>query len=105
MSGYIILGAEGAILRSGASWSFILHYLHPDKLISDGYPCKENRYAIGGLINIWREVRIVTKREQLCIFMKHEDFKYHDLKCVQMQVIVTKEVSEEHLFKDSEEKD
>ena len=37
--------------------------------------------------------------------MKREDFGYHELYCVQRWVRVIREVSETHVFEDSEEKE
>ena len=37
--------------------------------------------------------------------MKHEDFGDHELYCVQRWVIFVREVSETHMFEDSEEKE
>ena len=48
------------------------------------YPNKDKRDVIGGLIINWREVITVTRREQLCIFMKYEDFLDHDMYCVKL---------------------
>ena len=47
----------------------------------------------------------VNRREQLCIFVKHEDFGYHELNCVQRWVRFIREGSEAHVFKDSEYKE
>ena len=60
---------------------------------------------IGGIIITWREVIPVTRREQLCIFMKHENFGDHALYYVQRWVRVIREGSETHVFEDIEEKE
>ena len=38
------------------------------------------------------------------VFVKHRDFKYHKLHCVQGQFRVDTEVSEVHLFEDIKDK-
>ena len=58
----------------GASLSVLLCYLHPVKLVFDRYPNKDKRDALGGILITPRDVIRVTSREQLYIFMKHEDF-------------------------------
>ena len=84
MSIYIILGAARAnftlekklamlnVLNSlkkkrqgiGASCSVFLHYLHPEKFISVRYTNKDKFGALVGITISWREVIIVTRREQ-----------------------------------------
>ena len=61
----------------GPSCSVLLRYLQQTKLIADRYPNKDKRDAHGGIIITRREVISVTRREQLYIFIKHEDFVYH----------------------------
>ena len=34
---------------------------------------------LGGIVITWREVITVARREQIYIFMKHEDLGYHEL--------------------------
>ena len=89
----------------GASCSVFLHYLHPAKLISYMYSKKDNCDALSGLIITPREVRRVTRREQLCIFMQHKYFEDHEFHCVQRWVRVNREGSEAHAFEDTEEKE
>ena len=89
----------------GASCSARLSYLHPSKLIYDRYTNKEKLDALGGIIINLRYVIRVTRREQLCIVMKHENFGDHELHCIQKWVRVIREDIETHLFKDSEEKE
>ena len=55
-----------------------------------------------GIIITQIEVIIVNRREQLCIFMKHEDFVYHSLYSIHGWVGDVREVSETHGFKYSE---
>ena len=74
-------------------------------MIYDRYPNKDKSDALGGLIITQRYVIRVTRREQLYIFMKHEDFGDHELHCVQRWVRVIVDGIESHVFKDSEEKE
>ena len=97
MSRYTILGAARAIftlekmlamsnvleamkkkrLCVGASCSFLLLCLRPVRLVSDRYPNKDKRGVLGGIIITQTEVITVTRRDQLCISMKYEDFGDH----------------------------
>ena len=60
---------------------------------------------LGELIITPRDVIRVTRREQLHIFMKHEDFVYHKLHYIQKWVRVIREGIEAHAFEDSEDKE
>ena len=57
----------GAISR----WIF---FLHPSKTINDKYPNKRGDVNICNLLEIQRETRTVTRREQMCIVMQNNDF-------------------------------
>ena len=63
----------------GASLSVLLFSLHQVRLISDRYLRRDKYDVLGGIIITLREVITVTRREQLCTFMKHEDFGNHEL--------------------------
>ena len=95
---------QNKILDKGASFSVLLPFLHPAKLIYDRYPNKYKRGALGGISITWREVIRFTIRDHLCIFVKHKDLVYHELHCVQRWVRFIIEVSETHVFKYIEEK-
>ena len=88
----------------GASCSVLLCYLHPSKLIYDRYPNKENRDTLVGIMITQIDIIRVDRREQLCIFMKHKDSGYHELKCIQKLIRFIIEGSETRVFKDSKEK-
>ena len=88
-----------------ASWSVLLHCIHPVKLGSDKYNNKDKRDALGGIIIAERYYIKVARREQFYIFMKHKDFRDHALHCVQMWVRFIREGSDSHLFEDIEDKD
>ena len=57
---------------------------------------------LGGIVIIHIYVIRVTKMEHLCIFMKHEDFGYQELHCIQKWVRVIREGIEAHSFEDIE---
>ena len=89
----------------GASYSVLLCFLHPAKLVSGRYKKKDNHDALIGIIITSREVIRVTIREQLFVFTQHEYFEYHELYCIQMWVVVNTEGYDAYFSKDSEEKD
>ena len=64
----------------GASCSFLLLYLYPYTLNYYRYTKKYKCDALGGIIVTRIDLIRVTRREQLCIFMKHKDFVYHELR-------------------------
>ena len=68
----------------GASCSVLIYYLQPDNLIAHRYPNKDKHDALSRIIIMRRDFKRVTRREQLYIFMKHEDLKDKALHCVQM---------------------
>ena len=86
----------------GDSWLVILRWLHQEIFIADRYPNKDKYDSLSGIIITRREVIRFTRREQLCIFMQHEEFEDHMLHCVKMWVIVNIEVYDRHVFEDSE---
>ena len=88
----------------GASCSSHLSYLHPAKLIYNRYTNKDKLDALGGIIINLRYVIRVTRREQLCIVLKHENFGDHELHCIQKWVRVIREGSEANAFKYIEQK-
>ena len=47
-------------------------------MIYDKYPNKEKCDALGGIIIDQRDGIRVTRREHLCIFIKHKDFGDHE---------------------------
>ena len=50
-------------------------FLHPSKTINDKYPNKRGDVNICDLLEIQREMKTVTRREQMCIvLMQHNDF-------------------------------
>ena len=87
----------------GASCSVFFLFLHPAKLVSYRYLNKDKCHAIDGVIINRIDVIRLTIREQLYIFMKHEDLGDHELHYVQKWVRVIIEVSEAHVFEDIED--
>ena len=82
-----------------ASYSVLLCYIHPPKLTFGSYPKKDRCDDIIGIIVIRREVIRVTRRENICYFMQHEEFKDHELHCVQRWDRFNIEGSDSHVFK------
>ena len=82
----------------GALCSVLLHYLLPTKLVAKRYPNKDKCYSISGIIITRREVRRVTRREQLCILMKYDDFKYSRFYCFQKWFRLDTEGSGTYVF-------
>ena len=66
----------------GASCSVFFLFLHPAKLVSYRYLNKDKCHAIDGVIINRIDVIRLTIREQLYIFMKHEDLGDHELHSV-----------------------
>ena len=74
-------------------------------MISDIFINKDKRDALGGIIINRRDVIRVTRREHICIFIKHEDFGDHEFHSVQKWVRVIREGIDAHALEDSEEKE
>ena len=89
----------------GDSCSVLLWYLHPSKYIYDRYLNKDKLNTLSGINIIRKYVLRVTKREKLCIRMENEEFDDHEFHCVQRWFRVKREISNAHLFGDSEEKE
>ena len=74
-------------------------------MIYDRHPNKDKCDALGGIIIIRREFMKVTIREQLCIIIRHKDFRDHKLQYTKKWVRVIREGCEAHTFKYSEYKE
>ena len=73
-------------------------------MIYDRYSNKDKHDATDAIVITQRYFIRVATREQLCIFMKYENFGDHELHYVHKCVISIIEGSEAHAFEDSEEK-
>ena len=87
------------------SCSVLLFYLIPPKFISEMYPNIDKCDALIWIVITSREVRIVTRREQLYIFMRHEDSENSEFYYVQMWFRVDTKGSDEKSFVNIEEKE
>ena len=72
-------------------------------MICDRYPKNYKHDALSGIIITRRSVIRVTRREQHCIFRKHDDFRDHELHYIQNWVRAIIEGSKANEFEDSEE--
>ena len=93
-----VLNAKKKRRGIGASRSVLIRYLHPPKLIYGRYSNNEKHDYLSGIIITRIEVIRVTRRDHLCIFMQNEEFKDHELHCVQRWVRINREGIEEHWF-------
>ena len=59
----------------GAKTSCFSKFLHPSKHIQNKFP---NPVTGHHLVVVWQEVKCVTKRDQLCVVVQHDDFKMDD---------------------------
>ena len=74
-------------------------------MISERYINKDKRDDLSGIIITRIYTRRVTRKHQLCIFMKHDKFEDSDFNCVKWWVKVETKVSEAHAFEDIEDKE
>ena len=70
----------------GASCLILLWNVRPSKFISDRYSKIYNHDELSSRIMNKREVKISTRREQLCIALKHEEFQDEELHWVKSWV-------------------
>ena len=79
-------------------------FLHPSKHIRNKYPNPVSGHHLEGCIVVQQEVKRVSKRDQLCIVMQHDDFKankeFIELHVVKRYFHVTKEGDLDQLFDD-----
>ena len=66
------------VLGKDAVVSVLAKYLHPSSLIREQYPNRVATLRIEGLVVIRQDSKVVTRRLQDVIVMKHEDFKEND---------------------------
>ena len=61
-----------------------MRYIRPVKDVSGRYPNKYKRDAISGMAITHRGVKKVSRRDQMCIIMRHEDFRDREVYCVEI---------------------
>ena len=79
---YWIFGRLKKILRKnkrlrhgvGAKISVYKKFLHPRKTISTKYPNATKNDVLDNLLVIGQEEKLVSKRRQVCLTMRHDDF-------------------------------
>ena len=75
--------------------SCLSKFLHPSEHIRNKYPNPVSGHCLEGCIIVWQEVKRVSKRDQLCVIMPHDDFKankeFIKLHVVKRYFCVTKE--------------
>ena len=82
----------------GDSYSVLLLYLHLSKMVYESYSTKDNSGSISGIIITRRGIIRVSRRENIFIFIKHDDLKESELQCVKSWVRVDTEGFEAHVF-------
>ena len=68
-------GSAGALTRVRAKTSCLSKFMHPSKHIRNKFPNPVAGHCLEGCIVVWQEVKRVTKRDQLCVVVQHNDFK------------------------------
>ena len=83
----------------GAVVSVYKRFLHPRVLVSAKYPNAAKADVLDGLLVVGQEEKIVCKRLQTCVVMRHEDFDDGELiHAVARYCKVQQEGALEHLF-------
>lgn len=72
--------------------------MHPRKEITQKYPNPENGHTMDDLVVVKYEKRIVSRKEQMCIFFRHDDFPNQEIYCTRRWVKVIAEGHKEHFF-------
>ena len=85
----------------GAKISVYTKYLHPRKLVMSKYPNASKTDVLHGLLAVAQEDKNVSKKQQACIIMRHDDFDDgHLLHAVTRYCKVIEEGPREHFFND-----
>ena len=62
----------------GAKTSCLSKFLHPSEHIRNKFPNSVAGHRVEGCVVVRQEVKHVTKRDQLCVVVRHDDFKMDD---------------------------
>ena len=65
-------------LEVGVHVSCLSKFLHPSDHIRHQYPNPVSGHCLQGCIIVWQVVKRVSKRDQLCIVVQHDDFKANE---------------------------
>ena len=61
-----------------AKTSCLSKFMHSSEHIRNKFPNPVAGPCLEGCIVVWQEVKCVTKRDQLCVVVQHNDFKADD---------------------------
>ena len=76
-------------LGVGAVCEVLLKHVRPRKCLSDAYPNPEKGERLSGLLAFKQEVKRVSKKDQLCVVFRHDQFPGKELFCVKRWSKVT----------------
>ena len=86
----------------GAKISVYKKFLHPRALVMAKYPNASKTDVLHGLLAVRQEDKTVSKKQQACIIMRHDDFDDgHLLHAVTRYCKVVEEGAREHFFKNT----
>ena len=69
-------GSAGALIR--AKTSCLSKVMHPSEHIRNKFLNPVAGHHLEGCVVVWQEVKHVTKRDQLCVVVRYDDFKADD---------------------------
>ena len=70
-----------------AKCSCLSHFVHPSQHIRDKYPNPVSGHRLEGCLTIRQEVKKVSRRDQLCIIVHHDDFKMADGEFIELHAV------------------
>ena len=90
----------------GAKISVYTKFLHPRKLVMERYPNASKTDVLHGLLAVAQEDKTVSKKQQACIIMRHDDFDDgHLLHAVTRYCKIVEEGAPKHFFNDVHEEE
>ena len=90
-------------LGVGAKTSCLSKFIHPSEHIRNKYPNPIQGHRLEGCVVVRQEVKKVSRRDQLCVVIHHDDFKtssddFVELYAVKRYLKVTEEGSPDYFF-------
>jgi len=85
-------------LGVGATCEALLQCLKPRKYLKDAYPNPEKGQRLSGLIAIKTDIKRVSKKDQVCVVFRHDEFPNKEIFCVKRWVKVITEGDPRQLF-------
>ena len=70
-----------------AKCSCLSWFMHPSQHIRDKYPNPVSGHCLEGCLTIRQEVKKVSRQDQLCIIIHHDDFKMADGEFIKLHAI------------------